>query len=129
MRCSVVLDVPYKRRWCTVDLCSAQPCVESRGVKMCPFFTHYRLSPRAAFQRDGPGWGTSRRFATSQSVINGCRTMFVNNAIYFPSSIILLWNTCIDWCYLFRSINHSNGIKASMCVHHNSLAAVPNNKY
>jgi hypothetical protein len=39
MKCTVVLDVPYKRSWCAVDLCSAGPCVESHGTEMCPYST------------------------------------------------------------------------------------------
>jgi hypothetical protein len=69
------LHEPDKGCWCTVDLCSAQPCVESCGVESCALLhpihspvypSHYRLSPLAAFQRDGTGWSTPRRIAHSQ---------------------------------------------------------------
>jgi hypothetical protein len=69
------LHVPDKGCCCTVDLCLAQPCVESCGVESCAllhpshsptYLSHYRLSPLAALQRDGPGWSTPRRFAHSQ---------------------------------------------------------------
>jgi hypothetical protein len=34
-----VLNVPWKGSWCTVNLCSARPCVESCRIEMCPSST------------------------------------------------------------------------------------------
>jgi hypothetical protein len=56
--------------------------------------------------------------------------MCMNIAIYFTTSAICLRSTSkifsllsTDHCYLFRLINHNNGIKVSMCIHHISSAA------
>jgi hypothetical protein len=56
--------------------------------------------------------------------------MCMNIAIYFTTCTIVLRSTpkifsllSTDRCYLFRLINHNNGIKVSMCIHHISSAA------
>jgi hypothetical protein len=61
-------------------------------------------------------------------MISGCEVVYVNTAIYFPSSYFFLVEHSSDTCllsigcfYLFRLINHETGIKASMCVHHTFL--------
>jgi hypothetical protein len=129
VKSTIVLDVPYKRSLCTLGLSSAQPCVESCGVEMCPstqathppppshlppYPSHHGISPLAALQKDGLRWSTPRRFVRSQI----CDQQVANNvniAIYFPCSISFLWNTTkifcllsIDCYYLFRLINHNN---------------------
>ncbi len=62
-------------KWCTVDLCSAWPCVKLCGVESCapplpktlrrPCPSHFRLSLLAAFPRNGSGWSTTKRFHCS----------------------------------------------------------------
>jgi hypothetical protein len=60
--------------------------------------------------------------SVAKFVVSGCRTTYVNIAIYFLSSITFWWNTppvlcllSIDCYYLFMLINYNNGIKGSMC--------------
>jgi hypothetical protein len=66
-----------KRCWCTVDLCSARPCVGSCEVESCappppkpltppPHPSHCKLSLLPALLRDGHGWSTPRRVAHRQ---------------------------------------------------------------
>jgi hypothetical protein len=94
--------VQRKLVYCTVDLCSAQPYVESCGVEMCPSSTqathppprpltplqpsNYRFSLLAELQRDGPGWCTPRKFTRSQSRSQRKRNSVRKFTIYFPTS-------------------------------------------
>ncbi len=89
-----VLD---KVSWCTIGLCSAWMCpLPHPSYSLPPYPSHYRLSPIAALQRDGPGWST-------------------------PYILCLPSTNC---CYLFRLIYHNNRIKVSVCMHHISLGGV-----
>jgi hypothetical protein len=67
----------------------------------------------------------------AKSTISGSGTVYVNTAIYFPSSNTFLWNTplilcllSIDCYYLLRLINHKSRIQSSHVRYHIFLAAI-----
>ncbi len=128
-------DVPDKRRWCTVDLCSARPCVESHRVESCtPPPPKPRSPPTQAtlgsvYQQPYRGMDLD---GAHQEDLHTAKNPWSMDAawreptlsFYFHISIISLWNTPQISCLLsmivviFWVINHKSRIKASACVNH-----------
>jgi hypothetical protein len=60
--------------------------------------------------------------------------MYVNIAIILPPVLLLVEHALLRYFFhlvlifydLFRLINHNNGIKVALCIHHIFLAAVAN---
>jgi hypothetical protein len=106
--------VPYKISWCTVDICSAQPCVQSCDVRCAPpppkpltpfhpshlpppYASHCRLSLLAAEEGVDLDGAHQESLRATKSVTSGCRTMYVNITIYFPSPV-LSCGTLLKYC-------------------------------
>ncbi len=90
--------VPDWGSWCTVDPCSAWPCVESCGVKMSPSSTqatHPLLKPQTQSTgsptKDGLGWNIPRSYTISPNH-DQRMPVNVNITIYFPTGIIFPWS-------------------------------------
>ncbi len=108
-------------RFCPA-LCGVTVC----GVESCAPPPHKPLSPVSKPLQSHTSWEMDLDGAPQEdscgakSVISKCQTICLLIAIYFPTSIIFLWNTSRISCplsndcyYLFRLISHNSGIKAS----------------
>ncbi len=106
-------------------------CAPPPPKPLSPYPSHCRLSPLAALQRDGLGWCKPRRDASANQYPTRMPNSVCKYYHLFPTGIVFLWSipqiSCrlsIDCYYFFGLINHNNGMKVFICVHHFSRGSV-----
>ncbi len=112
IKCAIVLMVPCKRSWCTVEFCPAWLIwnhMEQRPVPLHPAPSQVNgdsvyLQLSRGIHLDSAHLVDSR---AAQSVICSYRIVYIDIVLYFSSSNIVSWDTpqmvyqrSIDCCYL-----------------------------